>query len=321
MAGPGGGSRGGGFSGGSRGGGGGSRGGGFSGGSRGGGFHGGFGGPRIYFGGGGFFGLGRLLAIVIIFIFVAIFMFISFIVSTVQTVANGGEILYDEETLQDYANSHYQENFAQTSAPEDNILIVFLTTEENDGYDCIAFVGDNLNQSINYSFGGYGSGLADSMEEHITVAGYKYNLGKNLANVIIDMEAETKANIRYSSTGAFILPSDHSNMAESKVINKTDLTISTYLDSALKSFTESTDIPIVVVIDDVEDVYGKTMPTGSIVIIVILGILIIGGIVFLVTSILRKKGGFGGFFKKRPKKSKKTMPDGEEIYGDAHQHL
>ena len=42
------------------------------------------------------------------------------------------EDMYDEATMQDYANDKYMQYFCTSSAVEDNILLVFLTNEACD---------------------------------------------------------------------------------------------------------------------------------------------------------------------------------------------
>ena len=66
-------------------------------------------------------------------------------------VANGGQIIYNEPAFQDYANEQYAREFGGSSAYEDNILIVFLTNEQSDGYYSIAWVGDNIDTEINHT--------------------------------------------------------------------------------------------------------------------------------------------------------------------------
>ena len=175
MPGPGGSGRGGGFSGGSRGGFGG--GGGFSGGSRGGGFHGGgfhgghhhhphhhhhgfwgFYRPGYYgygygYGGGCLGGfIGALVLPVFLLIFAAVMLF-GFVGDAFTNVANGGTSDYNEAALQAYADDCYQEHFGDCyETYEDNVLILFLANEESDGYDCIAWVGDNVQYEINDMF-------------------------------------------------------------------------------------------------------------------------------------------------------------------------
>ena len=273
MPGPGGGSRGGGFGGGSRGGGfGGGSHGGFGGGSHGG-FHGGphrphyhrgwhYGGvwPRYYYGGGGCLGgfLGMLM-MPIIFLLVAGIMLVGFIGSSFGNVASGGQIIYDEAAFQDYANVEYAKAFGSSSAYEDNILLVFLTNEETDGFYTIAWVGDNINSSISYMFGDqtteYGVAVLGNISNY-----YAYSLDSNLAGVVDNMRAHIA---RLGLASSFKKASDHSVMSESKLVNYTSLALTaSTVEDALEEFTAETDIPIVIVVEDMAVVFGKTV-TGT----------------------------------------------------------
>ena len=279
MAGPGGGggSRGGGgFGGGSFGG---SRGGGFSGGGGfgggsfggrpGGGFGGGphhtpppphhhhhgpfFWGPRrrtVFYGGGGCF------SIVFIFIFI-IFSALFFLMpdGAVIDFSDGVTIqedIYDEATMQDYANVKYQKYFGNTSASEDNILLVMLTNEACDGYYTIAWVGDNVDYSINEMFGEYteyGDALYNNVDEY-----FGYSLDTDLASVVKEMTQHIEA---LGLSSSFNWESDRSNLADPKFVNLTTMDL-TYeiVNSALQEFTDKTGIPMVIVVDSAERVFG-----------------------------------------------------------------
>lgn len=289
MAGPGGGSRGGGFSGGSRGGGfGGSRSGGFSGGSRGGyggGFRpGGFGGPhhpphhhhhhyhrpffgfyRPYYGYGGgclggFFGMLMAPIFLIMFSLVIISSAFGAFGNSFSNVVGGGQHYYDEQTFSDYANKHYYSEFGDSTSSEENILLIFLINEERNGYDSIAWVGDDIPTDVYMMFGGEGTEYHYHMQNNI-LNDYRYSLSKNLATVIDKMADEiTNAGIAYSN----------GSDSQSGVRNYTELDINkNTITNALNKFTEETNIPIVLVIDDVEDVYAKTIPGYDIVTVII----------------------------------------------------
>ena len=129
-----------------------------------------FRGPRrrtVFYGGGGCF------SIVFIFIFI-IFSALFFLMpnGAVIDFSDGVTIqedIYDEATMQDYANVKYQKYFGNTSATEDNILLVMLTNEACDGYYTIAWVGDNVDYSINEMFGEYteyGDALYNNVDEY-----------------------------------------------------------------------------------------------------------------------------------------------------------
>ena len=288
MAGPGGGARGGGFSGGSRGGGFGGSGGGFSGGSRGGhggGYRpGGYGGPhhpphhhhhhyhRPYFGfyrpyygfGGGFLGgfFGMMMAPIILLMFAFIMLtsvFGSF-GSSISNVISGGDHYYNEKDLRDYANGHYYSEFGDSTATEDNILLIFLVNESRDGYDSIAWVGDDIPTDIYLMFGGEGTEYAYHVQNNV-LAEYEYSLSKNLATVVDKMADEiTDNNLTY----------DNKSNSSSHVSNLSEININKdTINSALERFTDETNIPIVLLIDDVEDVYDKTIRTDDIITVVI----------------------------------------------------
>ena len=272
MPGPGGGSRGGG---GGRGFGG---GGGFGGGSRGGGrgfggYHGGyhhhhyyhrprgfwgFFGPRYYYGGMGGGCLGVLLAPIIVMVLAA-----TLIISSFGSLLQGGTVNYSEEALQDYANEQYMEAFGESTAYEDNILIVLLVEEENYyDYSYIAWVGDHVDRDINYMFGAeyteLGRAIANSS---INSGNYKYALTQGLSAVVDKMATHIKALDLESS---FTCNEAH-NQAESRLVNNSAISINAKtVDDALKKFTESTGISIVIVVEEAEAVYGRRMASVDI---------------------------------------------------------
>ena len=316
MPGPGGGSRGGGFGGGSRGGGfgGGSRGfggGGYGGGYGGhhGGYHGGFGhgpyhrphhhyhrpfffgGYRPYYGygygGGGCLGglLGMLMAPFLILFMVAVMLF-SVFGNAFTNVANGGQIIYNEPAFEEYANEQYAREFGRSSAYEDNILIIFLTNEQSDGYYCIAWVGNNIETEINHMFGNEYTAFGIQIRSEVPDY-HKYSISQNLANVfdylgdeIVSLDLET----------SFKYPKDHSRMTESHVTNHSNFLSVSYetVDTALKEFTEKTDIPIVIVIDDMENVIGKTV-TGSDIITVVFALGLAGFAIYMIVKAVKQR--------------------------------
>lgn len=284
MAGPGGGGRSGGF------GGGGSRGsgGGFGGGP--GGFRGGhhhhhfhYGYPRGYYYGGGILSL--ILAPIIIGL-VATLLLVVFLINSVSVIAAGGEVVYDEATFQDYANDQYYENFGSSSAEEDNMLIVFLTEENCQEYYCIAWLGDNIKTGINNMFGNdtteFGSAVLGTISDY-----YAYDIDTGIASVMEEMADEVVA---LNLSSSFKTESDRTNLTESHIDNKTtlDITEST-VNPALESFTEETGIPVVVVVETMENVFGKTMPVFSIVFTVVAGIVVAVCVVKLFQGIKERK--------------------------------
>lgn len=288
MPGPGGGGgggRGGGFSGG------GSHGGNFGGGAPRGGYHGG-----VHFGGFhpvhrhrrvGCLG-GALQTILIVGVFV-LFLCLS------MCSSSGGitVISYDEETFQDYADQRYAEVFGETDAYEDNLLIVFLTDADYYGFYYIAWVGDHIDSDIRGMLGDNSTELGSAMSRCINDSNYKYSLDSDLA-LVMDTMAENIAALNLTSS--YTCSEDHS-AAPTTLVNYADveLTEATVTDS-LQNFTETTGIPVVIVVDEIENVFGKVVgensssessrtPAGTVLMI----ILIAGAVVMAVNFINRRR--------------------------------
>lgn len=212
-----------------------------------------FWGPRrrtVLYGGGGCF---SVVFIFIFFIFAAMFLLLPN--GAVIDFSDGVTIheeIYDEATMQDYANEKYMKYFGNTSAVEDNILLVMLTNEACDGYYTIAWVGDNVDYQINEMFGEYteyGDALYNNVDEY-----FGYSLDSDLAEVVKEMTQHIE-NLGFSSS--FNFESDRSNLADPKFVNMTTMDLTAELvNSALEEFTDKTGIPIVIVVDSAEKVFG-----------------------------------------------------------------
>ncbi len=300
MPGPGGGSRGGGFGGGgSRGGGGFGRGGGFGGGGHpprrphyGGfgprfGFFGprfGFFGPR-YYGGGCFGGLLGLLMVPIMMLVLSALVLTSVIGTTVSEVASGGSIGYDETTFQDYADSEYQKAFGGAGNYENNLLIVFLTDEECEDYYCIAWVGNNIHGSVNSLFGNASTPFGQAVNQSLG-ATYTYSLSSNLATVMEIMTERVEA----LGLESVFRTDPGSSSAKSQLVNYTTLGMDEEtVNTSLENFTEATGIPAVIVVDSMENVFGKTLSPTSIFGIVIAVIVIVIAVFLLVRALRERK--------------------------------
>ena len=294
MPGPGGGSHGGG---GHRGGGG-FSGGGFSGGNSGGGHRGGFsGGPaggfhgghgptpppphhgphfgggwhRPHFGGGwyrrGYGGGGCSGAFSFIFIiaFLCIFGFFSILPSNEINYSEeqlDSGYIYDENLFQDYADKQYRDVFTNTTAYEDNILLVFLTESENYyDYCYIAWVGDHIDYEIAEMFGNEYTEFGQYVNDIINTSSYKYSLDSNIAAIASSMANEIASKELLSS---FSCQENH-NQVSSHVINKSgvDITEET-VNTSLEAFTEMTGISIIVVVDDIDEVFQSSLQSNSV---------------------------------------------------------
>lgn len=281
MPGPGGGGHGGGF------------GGGFGGG---GGFRGGFGGgyrpPRrgfffMPFWGGGC--LGALFTPIICMV-LAIVMMIGVIGGGLTTLFRGGNVVYSENKMQDYASRQYATIYDPSSATyEDNVLVVFLTNEDGQSYYSIGWVGDNLKSQISDLFGNEYTALGSAMQASINTSSYRYSLGSNLAQVTEKME---------TSVGNQNLDTVYrAQKAESheagKVYNRSNSDIqfnAETVDAALKNFTDSTDISMSIVVADAKDVFGKSLNSAAILALLLCIVLIVYAVVAIVRYVKRRRG-------------------------------
>ncbi len=208
--------------------------------------------------------------------------------SSVQSISVGGVSIYNENDFQDYADSQYAAEFGTTADYEDNILIVFLVEdEEYYDYSFIAWVGDHVNPRINEMFGSNNSKLGYAIERSaINSNSYKYSLDSGIASVITTMQGHVEA---LGLTSSFTCGNDTTSY-ESHLTNNTslDLTESTVND-ALTKFTAETGIPVVVLVDYIEEVFPKTLTASDIFTILIAVIIIIVAIAMIVKTVKNRK--------------------------------
>ena len=225
--------------------------------------------------------MGAMLAPIVLIIIVAV-MLMSIVGSAITNVANGGSIYYDEAVFQQYADDQYAAEFSSYDNYENNLLIVFLTNEEADGYYVIAWVGDNITGDISYMFGDETTTFGRVIQGTINREYYKFSLDSNLANVMDQMGTRIEAlNLKSS----FRTEKETQNAPTSHLTNRTSMSLTEEtVNEALRNFTEKTDIPTVIVVDTMENVFGKKLPVGDIIIVVMLVAVLVIAIVFIVRA-------------------------------------
>ncbi len=246
--------------------------------------------PRRHYSGGGC--LGSLMNMIfgpIIFIVVILF-FLFAIMGNGVTVQETGN--YDENALQDFANRQYEAEFGESSAYEDNLLITFLIDDE-EYYDFyyIAWVGDHIATEINHMLGNNDTVLGQAMNDCINATSYKYSLDSNLAQVMEIMSGKIQALALESS---FTCTENHTQVT-SHLTNRTnlDMTEST-VNNALAAFTDATGIPVVIVVEDMDAVFGKTVANtsgSSVSFVLILGLIAVAVIILVVKNQRRRNFG------------------------------
>lgn len=307
MPGPMGGGHGGGFSGGSRAGGG-FSGGGSRGGNFGGGFHGGphhhhghhhhhgpifmgptfFGRRRYYGGGGGCLG-GALVTIVFILVFVSFLIAAIFGNVTFESDISDG-VPYDEAAFQRYANQRYYDAFCDTDNYENNILLVFVAFDEYDGYDFIAWGGNDIDYETDMLFG---YDLQNVVKGQVPDY-YEFALSKSLKYVIETMTKKAPAHSAPSMDGF--------DTIYSRLYNDSELVIDRELvDTELKKFTEKTGYPIAIAVVDSVEIYGditndSANPSKTVSPLIYISLVLVIVIFILYFGIIRNRrnGGGGG---------------------------
>lgn len=199
-----------------------------------------------------------------------------------------GNDIYNEETLQDYADDQYAKYFGSADSYEDNLLIVFLTYEDDYDYAYIAWVGDHIATDINFLMGGNDTELGQALSDCVNASSYKYSLDSNLAQA---MQIMTKHIKDLGLDSSFTCAEQHSTNL-TKFVNNTDLpmTVDT-VNGALQDFTAATGIPVVIVVDEAEEVFGApaAVDTGSGGISVV-PVLLIVAVVVIVVVVVKNRG-------------------------------
>jgi 3-deoxy-D-manno-octulosonate 8-phosphate phosphatase KdsC-like HAD superfamily phosphatase len=231
-----------------------------------------------------------LLMPIIILLFAGLLLLSTFS-SAFNSVMTGGQITYNEKDFQNYANQQYIAEFGDESAYpgqdyEDHILLVFLVEDETYyDYAYIAWVGDDIDDEINYMFGGSGTQLGYAVENSgINASGsYQYSLDKGISSVVRQMQRNIEAlNIR----DPYYCQSEKSTY-ESHLTNKSKVNIrDKTVNDALADFTAATGIGIAVVVEDAEEVLPRHFDYFSLIIAITL---IIVAIVLIVVAIKNRK--------------------------------
>lgn len=232
-----------------------------------------------------------LLPIVLV-LFAAIMLFatIGSLGGAITNVANGGEVVYDETKFQDFADLKYYEIFGGYEGYEDNILICLLTDEKMTGYYCIGWVGHNLNTKIYNMFGDERTDFGKIVLKNINAEYYKHSLDKNLELTVNDLKDKILSFGLDSSFTAFNEPSGDIKRANSKVYNTTAIKMNeTLVNDALADFTEETGIPIAISVDSMEEVLGKTINAGDVIIILLSVGMIAAAIIIIVRNVRERR--------------------------------
>ena len=223
---------------------------------------------------------------IIMLIFVGM-MLISSFGTAIGNVASGGQVMYEESVMQEYADDRYKEIFGATD--DSSILVVFLTNEECDGYYAIAWVGYDLKPEIYDLFGGESAPFSQMMLSTINSTYY----GKSLPGDFSSTMNKLASRIESFGYDSSYKPGKHAGYTQSRLVNYSSLDISeSVVNESLEDFTERTGIPAVILVDEMEDALGKYIRRQDIILVVIF-VALLGFVVFLVVKAYREKKKYG----------------------------
>lgn len=228
-----------------------------------------------------------LLPIILIFIVISILLNVfGSIGNSISNVANGGHFVQDDRQMEDYAMAQYNTEFKDAVEYEDNILIVFLVDENRESFYTMAIVGYNISDEINDMFGNqyteFGQELTGNLNPY-----YENTLSQNLRATVNAM-TDHVVNLKLESS--FYEDAGSPGGYESHVTNHSTLAVSeATINAALEDFTAETDIPIVIVIDDMDAVFGKRVDTYDI-ITIIFAVILIGVAIYFIVCAFKGKG-------------------------------
>lgn len=201
--------------------------------------------------------------------------------------SGGSASQYNEDKFQDYADARYAEEFGRSSAYEDNILLTVLVDDDHYSYYYIAWVGDHIASDINGMLGSDGTELGSAMSSCINQSSYKYSLDSNLAQVVSTLSEKIQA---LGLESSFTCTENHAQVT-SHLTNRSDLEMTEEtVNSALVSFTSATGIPIVIVVDDMDDVFGGTSSASSFLPVILIAAVAIIAVVWYSNTSHRRKG-------------------------------
>ena len=224
----------------------------------------------------------------LILILCAVLVILSVFGSAFGTLAEGGRVMYDNKEFESYAMNQYYAEFGDSGdAFEDNLLVVFLTDEEAGGYYTIAIIGDNVKTTISDMFGNEYTEFGRAMLNSIDPDDYTNSLSRGLASAMEKMTTAVKSKGLDSS---FYDQYSHENCPKSHVVNRGKLSVNEKtIDRALEEFTNETGIPAIIVIDSMEEVFGKGLNASDIFSIIIAVALIAVAVVFIVKAVKKSK--------------------------------
>ena len=203
------------------------------------------------------FGIILFPAIITVICIVVFFLYLS---PTIKICKDGGSIVYNDSAAIKYRDDEYAKYFSDTSNEKNSILIVYLVEDKDSKYDqffCISKSGENISDKITVEFGNnessFGKAVLSSIDDK-----YASSFGGDIA-AVMDIMKDKIATLEISSS--FKTADTVPDISVSKVVNYSPLTFSEEaVNDAIEGFSTSTGIPVVVIVDSIENVFERQLP-------------------------------------------------------------
>lgn len=238
-----------------------------------------YGGPRFGFIG----GLAIALAHIAILLMLMMVMAFDLVAASLSALVHGGGVFYDEEVFQEYVEERYAAEFAGEPA-EDNLLIVILTEPGCFDYHYMVKVGGHIDPKVADLFVAESSEFGSVLRDRLYKENYEKSMGSHLTKLMSIMEYKV-GDVRDTR----VLTCDEESSFIARFANDSELQISQKtVDRAVESFSSYSTVSTVLVVADMEDVFGKTFPPKVIVTLLILAALLAGAVILIVYTIRNK---------------------------------
>ena len=149
--------------------------------------------------------------------------------------------------------------------------------------------GNNIHSQISNMFGNEYTVFGRAVQNYVNAELYTYSLSSNLASV---METMTLQVTSLGLESSFRTEQSHATVTESHLTNHSALALDHgTVNASLKAFTEATDIPVVIVVDTMENVFGKSIALADVLVVLFMIALIAFIIYFIYKTIRSRKNG------------------------------
>lgn len=180
----------------------------------------------------------------------AILSIILLVIAEIIPSCGGNSAVYSESKLEAAASAQYESSFRQTDAPEDGLLLYFVEYDDDQEFYYIAWVGDHIRDESYDLLGDNSTQLGQILLQEVDAL-YTFSLSEDLTTSVTRL-GEALQQI----PGSHHTCDDDRSGCPSGLINLSDQDLDgTAIHQAILAFTEATGIPLVLVVEDAEDIF------------------------------------------------------------------